>query len=215
MEHQPNAYPARLEVDYPDRLDRLSTLLRIPFSIPIWILAALLPVAPAVFISLAAEGLIDGDSANGVFGAAFFLPLVLMLLFRRKYPRWWFDFLLELTRFQARVAAYLDLLTDKYPSTEEEQAVHLELDYPQAEELNRFLPIIKWLLLIPHYIVGVVLLVLSIFAIVGAWFAILFTARYPRPLFDFIVGVSRYWLRISAYGFLLITDRYPPFKLGA
>lgn len=215
MEYQPDAYPARLEVDYPDRLDRLSTLLRIPFSIPIWILAALLPVAPAVFISLAAEGLIDGDSANGVFGAAFFLPLVLMLLFRRKYPRWWFDFLLELTRFQARVAAYLDLLTDKYPSTEEEQAVHLELDYPQAEELNRFLPIIKWLLLIPHYIVGVVLLVLSILAIVGAWFAILFTARYPRPLFDFIVGVSRYWLRISAYGFLLITDRYPPFKLGA
>ncbi len=214
MEYQPDAYPARLEVDYPDRLDRLSTLLRIPFSIPIWILAALLPVAPAVFISLAAEGLIDGDSANGVFGAAFFLPLVLMLLFRRKYPRWWFDFLLELTRFQARVAAYLDLLTDKYPSTEEEQAVHLELDYPQAEELNRFLPIIKWLLLIPHYIVGVVLLVLSILAIVGAWFAILFTARYPRPLFDFIVGVSRYWLRISAYGFLLITDRYPPFKLG-
>ena len=215
MEYQPDAYPARLEVDYPDRLDRLSTLLRIPFSIPIWILAALLPVAPAVFISLAAEGLIDGDSANGVFGAAFFLPLVLMLLFRRKYPRWWFDFLLELTRFQARVAAYLDLLTDKYPSTEEEQAVHLELDYPQAEELNRFLPIIKWLLLIPHYIVGVVLLVLSILAIVGAWFAILFTARYPRPLFDYIVGVSRYWLRISAYGFLLITDRYPPFKLGA
>ena len=178
-----------------------------------WILAALLPVAPALFISLAAEGLIDGDSANGAFGAAFFLPLVLVLLFRRKYPRWWFDFLLELTRFQTRIAAYLELLTDRYPSTDEEQSVHLELDYPDAEQLNRFLPIVKWLLLIPHYIVGVVLLVLSILTIILAWFAILVSGRYPRPIFDFVVGVSRYWLRLSAYGFLLITDRYPPFSL--
>ena len=213
MERSPDAYPARLEIDYPEQLDRLTTLLRIPFSIPIWIIAALLPIAPAVFISLASEGLIDGDSANGVAGAAFFLPLVLMLLFRRKYPRWWFDFLLELTRFQFRISAYFDLVTDKYPSTDEEQSVHLELDYPNADELNRFLPIVKWLLLIPHYILGVLLIVVSIFVLVAAWFAILATGRYPRSLFTFIVGVSRYWLRISAYGFLLITDRYPPFRL--
>ncbi len=215
MEHQPDSYPARLEIDYPESLDRLTTLLRIPFSIPIWILASLLPVAPAIFLSLVAEGTIDGDAATGAFGAAFFLPLVLMLLFRRKYPRWWFDFLLELTRFQFRVAAYLDLLTDRYPSTDEEQSVHLELDYPDADQLNRFLPIIKWFLLIPHYIVGAVLLVLSIVAIILAWFAILLSGKYPRSIFDFVVGVSRYWLRISAYGFLLITDRYPPFRLGA
>ena len=150
MEHQPDQYPARLEIDYPESLDRLTTLLRIPFSIPIWILSALLPVAPALFVSLAGEGVIDADAANAVYGAAFFLPLVLMLLFRNKYPRWWFDFLLELTRFQFRVAAYLDVLTDRYPSTDEEQSVHLELDYPEADQLNRFLPIIKWLLLIPH-----------------------------------------------------------------
>ena len=213
MERDPDAYPARLEVDYPESLDRFSTLLRIPFSIPIWIVSALLPVAPAVAVSLAAEGMIDGDAGTGWYGAAFFLPLVLVLLFRRKYPRWWFDFLLELTRFQTRVAAYLNLLTDRYPSTDEEQAVHLELDYPDADQLNRYLPIVKWLLLIPHYIVGVVLVALSILAIIIAWFAILLTTRYPRPLFDFVVGVSRYWLRISAYGFLLITDRYPPFSL--
>ena len=215
MEHQPDAYPARLEIDYPESVDRLSTLLRIPFSIPIWIISVLLPAAPVLFVSLASEGLIDGDSANGVFGAAFFLPLVLMLLVRRKYPRWWFDFLLELTRFQFRVAAYLDLLTDKYPSTDEEQSVHIELDYPEADQLNRYLPIVKWLLLIPHYIVGAVLLVLSILAIIVAWFAILLSGKYPRPIFNFVVGVSRYWLRISAYGFLLITDRYPPFRLSA
>lgn len=215
MEHQPDTYPARLEIDYPESLDRLTTLLRIPFSIPIWILATLLPVAPAIFLSLVAEGTIDGDAATGAFGAAFFLPLVLMLLFRRKYPRWWFDFLLELTRFQFRVAAYLDLLTDRYPSTDQEQSVHLALDYPDADQLNRFLPIIKWFLLIPHYIVGAVLLVLSIVAIILAWFAILLSGKYPRSIFDFVVGVSRYWLRISAYGFLLITDRYPPFRLSA
>ncbi|MDE2987845.1 MAG: DUF4389 domain-containing protein [Chloroflexota bacterium] len=215
MERQPDAYPARLEIDYPERLDRLSTLLRIPFSIPIWIISVLLPAAPVIFISLASEGLIDGDTATIVFGAAFFLPLVLMLLVRRKYPRWWFDFLLELTRFQARIAAYLDLLTDKYPSTDEEQSVHIELDYPEADQLNRYLPIVKWLLLIPHYVVGVVLIVVSTLAIIVAWFAILLSGRYPRPIFNFVVGVTRYWLRISAYGFLLITDRYPPFRLGA
>ena len=215
MEHPPDAYPARFEVDYPESLDRITTLLRIPFSIPIWILAALMPVAPVILVSLAADGFIDGNSVNGAAGAAFFLPLVLMLLFRQKYPRWWFNFALEFTRFQARIIAYGDLLTDKYPSTDEEQTVHLDLDYPEAESLNRFLPIVKWLLLIPHYVVGAILAVLSLLAVIASWFAILATGRYPRPLFDFVVSVSRYWLRIEAYGFLLITDRYPPFRLSA
>lgn len=214
MEHQPDAYPARLEIDYPERLDRLSTLLRIPFSIPIGIISWLMPVAPALAISLAVEGAID-DSGTGFFFAAFFLPLVLMILFRRKYPRWWFDFLLELTRFQYRLSAYVGLLTDKYPSTDEEQSVHVELDYLDAEQLNQFYPIIKWLLLIPHYIVIAVLGVITIPVLIIAWFAILFTGSYPRPLFNYVVGVGRYGLRISAYGFLLITDRYPPFRLSA
>ncbi len=213
MERPADSYPARLEIDYPESLSRVSTLLRIPFIIPILVIQALLPVAPVVAISLAAEGVIDGDSVSGFAGAAFFLPLVLMIFFRRKYPRWWFDFLLELARFQARVIAYFDLLTDKYPSTDEEQDVHLDLDYPDAEQLNQFLPIVKWLLLIPHYVVLAVLVVLSIPALIAAWFAIIITGRYPRPIFTYILGVNRYYLRIGAYGFLLITDRYPPFRL--
>ncbi len=214
MEHAPDAYPARLEIDYPESLDRFSTLFRIPFGIPIGIIAYLMPVAPALAVSLAVEGLID-DSGSGWFFAAFFVPLVLMMLFQRKYPRWWFDFLLELTRFQYRFSAYMSLLTDKYPSTDEEQDVHLELDYPDAEQLHRALPLVKWLLLIPHYVVLVILGIGAFFAIIIAWFAILVTGRYPRGLFNFVVGVGRYGLRVSAYGFLLITDRYPPFRLGA
>ena len=214
MERRADSYPARLEINYPESLSRVSTLLRIPFIIPILVIQALLPVAPVVAISLAAQGVIDGDSVSDFLGAAFFLPLVLMIFFRRKYPRWWFDFLLELARFQARIFAYLDLLTDKYPSTDEEQDVHLDLDYPDAEQLNQFLPIVKWLLLIPHYVVLAVLVVLSIPALIAAWFAIIFTGRYPRPIFTYILGVNRYYLRIGAYGFLLITDRYPPFSLS-
>ena len=214
MEQAPDQYPARYDVDYPDKLSRLSTLLRIPFSIPIWILAGLLPIAPVIFITLAAEGLINDDSFSGGFAAAFFLPLMLMLLFRRRYPRWWFDFLLELNRFEARIIAYIDLLTDQYPSTEDEQSVHLELDYPDAEQLNRFLPIVKWLLLIPHYIVLILLWVGAVIAIIAAWFAILITGRYPRRLFDYVVGVNRYGYRVAAYGLMMITDRYPPFRLS-
>jgi len=213
MEHQPDAYPARLEVDYPERLDRVSTLLRIPFIIPIGIVSYLMPVAPLLAVSLAVEGYID-DSATGWIAAAFFLPLILMILFRRKYPRWWFDFLLELTRFQFRVSAYGALLTDRYPSTDEEQSVHLELDYPDAEQLNNLLPLVKWLLLIPHYIALVVLSIAALVAVIAAWFAILITGQYPRFLFDLVVGLGRYWLRVEAYGFLLITDRYPPFRLS-
>lgn len=215
MERQPDSYPARYDVDYPERLDRLSTLLRIPLAIPIYIVAALLPVVPILLVSLAADGFVDPNSVSGAAAGAFFLPLVLMLVFRRKYPRWWFDFILELVRFQSRMAVYLSLQSDKYPSTDEGQSVHVELDYPNAEELNRFLPIVKWFLLIPHYIALIVLSVLAAVAVIIAWFAILATGRFPRPLFDFLVGFGRWWLRVEAYGFILITDRYPPFSLNA
>jgi hypothetical protein len=137
-----------------------------------------------------------------------------MILFRQRYPRWWFDFALELARFSTRIGAYLALLTDQYPSTVEEQDVHLDLDYPDAErDLNRWLPLVKWLLAIPHYLVLIVLTVGALFAVVFAWFAILVTGRYPRGLFDFVVGVGRWGLRVQAYAFLLLTDRYPPFSL--
>ena len=139
----------------------------------------------------------------------------LMIIVRLRYPRWWFDFARELTRFGARVSAYLALLTDRYPSTVDEQSVHLEIEYPDVErDLNRWLPLVKWLLAIPHYFVLLFLWIGALIAIVIAWFAILITGRYPKPLFDYVVGVSRWTLRVTAYAFLLVTDRYPPFSLS-
>ncbi len=143
-----------------------------------------------------------------------FAATLLMILFRRRYPRWWFDFALELTRFGVRVGAYLALLTDRYPSTVEHQSVALDLDYPDAErDLNRWLPLVKWFLAIPHYFVLFFLFIGAFVAVVVAWFAILFTGRYPRGLFDYVVGVGRWTLRVEAYAMLLTTDRYPPFSL--
>ncbi|MFC2032579.1 DUF4389 domain-containing protein [Chloroflexota bacterium] len=144
-----------------------------------------------------------------------FLPIVLMILFRQKYPKWWFDWNVALTKFSARVVAYIDLLADQYPSTDEDQAVHIEIPYPDVEnQLNRWLPLVKWLLAIPHCIILWFLWIAAIVCVVIAWFAILFTGRYPRGLFDFVVGVYRWSLRVGAYAFLLTTDRYPPFALN-
>ncbi len=137
-----------------------------------------------------------------------------MIVFRQKYPRWWFDWNLQLLRFNARVAAYLVLLDDRYPSTDEEQSVHLELPYPDAHRLNRWLPLIKWLLAIPHYIVLFFLVIAALVAVIVAWFAILFTGRYPRDLFNFVVGVMRWSNRVAGYAFALVTDEYPPFRLS-
>ncbi|MCB0872094.1 MAG: DUF4389 domain-containing protein [Actinobacteria bacterium] len=194
-----STYAARLSIDYPDRqLDRLSTALRIFFVIPIAIVATLL------------------SNSDASWGGALFLPVLLMVLFRRKYPRWWFDFELQLSRFTSRVSAYSALMSDRYPATDDDQYVHLELDYPDVErDLNRWLPLVKWFLAIPHYIVLIVLSIGAFFATIFAWFAILFTGRYPRGLFDYVEGVMRWWLRVSAYAFLLITDAYPPFSLKA
>jgi hypothetical protein len=148
-------------------------------------------------------------------GLLFFGPL-LMILFRQKYPRWWFDFNLQLTRFSTRVCAYLALMSDRYPSTDEEQSVHLELDYPDVKsDLNRWLPLVKWFLAIPHYIVLLFLGIAAVFVVIVGWFAILFTGRYPRGIFDFVEGVMRWGLRVQAYAMLLVTDRYPPFRLAA
>jgi hypothetical protein len=144
-----------------------------------------------------------------------FLPTVLMLVFRQKYPRWWFDWNVGLTAFGLRVTAYLALLRDEYPSTDAEQAVHLSIPFPDTRaELNRWLPLVKWLLAVPHYVVLALLALAAILCVVFAWFAILFTGHYPRPLFDFVVGVLRWSLRVGGYALLLVTDRYPPFRLG-
>ena len=206
-----NGYPMSLSIDYPDRaLNRLTTFFRIFTAIPIIIIISLLT---STGNSGGGEG--DGGWTYGYAAGLVFLPLVLMILFRQKYPKWWFDWNLALTKFSARVAAYIDLLTDEYPSTDEEQIVHIEIPYPDVKnELNRWLPLVKWFLAIPHYIVLFFLYIAAVVCVIIAWFAILFTGRYPRGLFDFVVGVYRWSLRVVAYALLLTTDRYPPFSLG-
>ena len=195
-------YAARLTIDYPERLNRVTTLLRLIWIIPI-----------AVILSLV-SATSDGARSGGAVLGGLWVAIALMIAVRVLYPRWWFDFARELTRFGARVGAYFALLTDRFPSTVDEQSVHLEIDYPNVKrDLNRWLPLVKWLLAIPHYVVLIFLFIGAAIAIVIAWFAILITGRYPKPLFDYVVGVSRWSLRVSAYAFLLITDRYPPFSL--
>jgi hypothetical protein len=207
------SYPARLTIDRPETLDRLTTLLRFLWIIPIGIILALVfgDHSSAVAISETGERLRTGGTSIIVSIAA---ATALMLLFRHRYPRWWFDFQIALARFSYRVGAYGLLLRDEYPSTEDEQAVHLELDYPDAKLLSSWMPLVKWILAIPHYIVLAILFVGVIVAVVIAWFAILITGRYPRSLFDYVVGVGRWFLRVQAYAIYLVTDRYPPFSLS-
>ena len=203
-------YPARLDVEYPEGgLNRTTTLFRIIVVIPIGVVAGLLTNS---FVGNWQAD--ETDWAALIAGITLFGPTLLMILFRQKYPRWWFDWNLELTRFITRVGVYLSLMRDEYPSTDEQQAVHLELDYPDAaRDLNRWLPLVKWLLAIPHYVVLVVLGVAAFICVVISWFAIIFTGRYPRGLFNFVLGVHRWGLRVEAYMWLLITDKYPPFSL--
>jgi len=204
-------YPVQFAVDYPDRdLDRVRTAFRLIIAIPILIVAATISGGTETYNA----GGHASTFAVGVGGALFLGPL-LMILFRRKYPRWWFDWNLELTRFENRVCVYLALMDDRYPSTDEHQSVALDVPYPDArEDLNRWLPLVKWLLAIPHYVALVFLLIGAFFAVIVAWFAILFTGRYPRGLFDYVLGVLRWGNRVGAYAFLLVTDRYPPFRLS-
>jgi hypothetical protein len=209
----PTAYPARLQVDYPTQLNRVTTAFRVLLVIPIAIVYGVLTAGETQTV-YDQSGQTVSTSSGGI-AAGLFVATLLMILFRQRYPRWWFDFALELARFGTRIGAYLALLTDEYPSTVEAQRVRLELDYPDAErDLNRWLPLVKWLLAIPHFIVLFFLTVGAFFAVIIAWFAILFTGRYPRGLFDYVVGVGRWWLRVEAYAFLLLTDRYPPFSLS-
>jgi len=204
------SFPASLSIDYPDHpLNKITTLFRIFTIIPIAIVLSLLTGAGYTYTV--------GHVTHQWFasGGIVIFPLILMLLFVRKYPRWWFNWNLELTCFTYRVSAYLALLRDEYPSTDEEQAVHLDLVYPDAKkDLNQAMPLVKWLLAFPHYIVLFFLGIAAFVCVIIAWFVILFTGRYPKGLFDFVVGVMRWGLRVSTYAMLLITDRYPPFSLS-
>jgi len=205
-------YPARLQVDYAASHDRLTTLFRLVLVIPVAIVIGVL-TAGNTQTAYSETGRTVTTTGGGIV-SGLFLATLLMILFRKRYPRWWFDFALELARFSTRIGAYVALLTDDYPSTVDPQSVHLDLDYPDAErDLRRGLPLVKWFLAIPHFVVLFALTIAAFFAVVIAWFSIMFTGRYPRALFDFVVGVGRWWLRVDAYAFLLVTDRYPPFSL--
>ena len=204
-------YPVRFSVDYPDRpLDRLTTFFRVIVALPI--LAVLGTVSAGAWDWSSDSGAMSGGA--GAAGMLFFAPL-LMIVFRQKYPRWWFDWNLELQRFSNRVGAYLALMDDRYPSTDDQQSVHLDYAYPDAtRDLNRWLPLVKWLLVIPHVVVLVVLNVAAVLSVVVAWFTILVTGRYPRGLFGFVEGVFRWNNRVIGYAVTLVTDTYPPFRLA-
>jgi hypothetical protein len=188
-------YPVRLEIDYPDRaLNRVTSAFRVLTALPVLLIVCL----------------VNWGRSSGLLT----VPLGLMLLFRRRYPRWWYDWHVQLARFETRVMGYALLLDDRYPSSEDEQGVHLDIDYPDAQrDLNRWMPLVKWLLAIPHFVSLVLLMIGVVVASIGAWFAILFTGRYPRRVFDYVVGVLRWQSRVSGYAFTLVTDRYPPFRL--
>jgi hypothetical protein len=205
------SYPVQLSVDYPDRaLNRATTFFRLFVAVPIVIVWA--SVSGGTWQGTYEDG--TTTFAAGAGGLLFFGPL-LMILFRQKYPRWWFDWNLELLRFGNRVCAYLALMDDRYPSTDEHQSVHLDYPYPDAvRDLNRWLPLVKWLLAIPHYIVLAFLYIGVVVVVIVSWFAILFTGRYPRGIFGFVEGVIRWQNRVTAYALLLVTDRYPPFRLA-
>jgi hypothetical protein len=210
-------YAARLEIDYPEKLDRLTTFFRVIWIIPIAIILGLITgtgQTTTVVFDQTGEVVRRTRETAGGLASGLAAATALMIIVRQRYPRWWFDFARELTRFGYRVGAYLVLLTDRYPSTVEEQAVHLDIDYPDVtHDLNRWMPLFKWLLAIPHYIVLGFLAIAAFFAVLIAWLAIVATGQYPRGLFDFVVGVGRWGLRVNAYAFLLVTDRYPPFSL--
>ena len=207
-------YPVQFSVEYPDRdLDRLTTAFRIIVAIPI--LVVLGGLGGGELSGGWGDTPHTGAWVAGAGAAIVFFPALLMIVFRQKYPRWWFDWNLELMRFENRVGVYLGLLDDKYPSTDEQQSVKLDFPYPDAKQgLNRWLPLVKWFLAIPHYIVLFFLTIGAIVCVIIAWFAITFTGRYPKGLFDFVVGVIRWANRVTAYAFVLVTDEYPPFRLS-
>src|SRR4051812_16516677 len=200
--------PLAFDVESPDRqLNRLTSAFRVFTVIPIMIVLASIGGSTEVATRAHTTSVAVGGSGLLV------LPPLLMILFRQKYPRWWYDFNLELLRFQNRVGVYFALMDDRYPSTDERQGVRLDVPYPDATRLNRWLPLVKWLLAIPHYIVLFFLYLGALFAVIAAWFAILFTGRFPRGLFDYLVGVGRWTNRVVAYSVILVTDAYPPFSL--
>lgn len=195
-------------MEYPvDKRNRLTVFFRVILAVPVIVLLEMFVNSSSAF---------SGDTSTQAYvaGGFLFFPTLLLLLFRHRYPRWWFDFNVNLLAFTMRVLIYVYLLRDEYPSTEDRQALDLMVVYPDAkQDLSRGMPLVKWFLAIPHYVILGFLGIAVFFVTLIALLAILFTGRYPRGLFDFTVGTLRWTTRVSAYAFLLTTDRYPPFSL--
>ena len=201
-----NKYPATLTIDYPEKANRLTVFFRVIMAIPIMIILGLLSY----------QGFTNDQFPNESYWVGILvLPTLLMIVFRRKYPKWWFDWNVQLTKFSFRVVSYLLLLRHEYPSTDEEQAVIVQIQYPNVkEDLNRWFPLIKWLFVFPHIIVLCFIMMGVLLSTILAWLIILISGKYPRKIFEFVVGALRWILRVQAFALLLITDQYPPFRFS-
>ncbi len=200
------SYPVRFEAEYPEQLGRLSSAFRIILYIPVAIFLAL--VGGQAF-SYSDFG--DATTTSVAGGGGIILAIWATVIVRQYVPHWLFDFQVALMRFQARAYGYLALLTDRFPAFEGEYPINFEVRYP--DKLSRWkVAIWKIITSIPHIIILIFLFLAAFVVIVIAWFAILFTGRYPQGLHTFVAGVFRWSLRVQAY-FLSLTDDYPPFSL--
>jgi len=140
-------------------------------------------------------------------------PVALTLVFRQVYPSYLLTFNEALLSLQTRVDAYVLLLTDEYPSIEENDVVSVTFPEVDAKALSRWLPLIKWFIAIPLYLLGVAYIIYAAFLTLFAWFSILFTGNFPEFCAEGIVGVIAYWNRVVGYALVLVTDEYPTFSL--
>ncbi len=186
-------YPVNLKIDYPESSDRLTALFRLILVIPIVIILGLI----------------------STYAEALSFAIAMMILFKEKYPKWWFDWNIGITKFAYRITAYVLLMRDEYPATDDDQSVHLTIPYPEVkQDLKRWMPLVKWILAIPHAIALIFIFIGVILCTIFALFVILFTGKYPKSIFKFIEGFLRWTLRVSAFALLLTTDQYPPFRLS-
>jgi hypothetical protein len=173
----------------------------------------ILAVPALIFVSSFAPSAAFSDEAAGIFAGLLAVPAGLAIVVRQVYPSYVLVFNEALLSLQTRVDAYLVLLTDEYPSIEENDIVSVTFPEVDAKQLNRWLPLIKWLLALPLYLVGIVYFIYATLLTLLGWFSILFTGRYPEVCAEGVVGTIAYWNRVVGYAFLLVTDEYPTFSL--
>ena len=198
-----NQIETQIDVTLTER-NRVTALFRIILVVPM-----------AIFLAAFTPSVADLESGdlNSLYAGFFALPVGLAIIFRQVYPSFLLAFNEALLSLQIRVNAYVFLLTDEYPSIEENDVVSVTFPEVDAKALNRWLPLIKWLLAIPLYVVGIAYIIYGAFLTLFAWFSILFTGNFPEFCAEGIVGVIAYWNRVTGYALLLVTDEYPTFSL--